>query len=73
VIASRMPKFEESKNISDELLVLPYNSSGIAGTAIRLFEDKDFRQYVINRTEAYRNLTSWETVAKQHIELYRRS
>lgn len=73
VIASRMPKFEESKNISDELLVLPHNSSGIARTAIRLFEDKDFRQYVINRTEAYRNLTSWETVAKQHIELYRRS
>jgi glycosyltransferase involved in cell wall biosynthesis len=73
VIASRMPKFEELKNISDELLVLPHNSSGIAETAIRLLEDKDFRQYVIDRTDDYRNLTSWETVARQHIELYRRS
>jgi glycosyltransferase involved in cell wall biosynthesis len=73
VIASRMPKFEELKNINDELLVLPYNSSGIAGTVIRLFEDKDFRQYVIDRTDDYRKLTSWETVARQHIELYRRS
>ena len=73
VIASRMPKFEELKNINDELLVLPYNSSGIAGTVIRLFEDKDFRQYVIDRTDDYRKLTSWETVASQHVELYRRS
>jgi glycosyltransferase involved in cell wall biosynthesis len=73
VIASRMPKFEELKNINDELLVLPYNSSGIAGTVIRLFEDRDFRQYVIDRTDDYRKLTSWETVARQHIKLYRRS
>ena len=73
VIASRMPKFEELKNINDELLVLPYNSSGIAGTVIRLFEDEDFRQYVIDRTDDYRKLTSWETVASQHVELYRRS
>jgi glycosyltransferase involved in cell wall biosynthesis len=72
VIASRTPKFEELKNISDELLVLPNDSSGIAGTAIRLFEDKDFRQYIIDRTGDYRELTSWETVARQHIELYSR-
>ena len=73
VIASRMPKFEELKNINDELLVLPYNSSGIAGTVIRIFEDKDFRQYVMDLTDDYRKLTSWETVASQHVELYRRS
>jgi len=73
VIASRMPKFEELKNINDELLVLPCTSSGIAGTVIRIFEDKDFRQYVIDRTDDYRKLTSWETVARQHVELYRRS
>ncbi|HEA69097.1 MAG TPA: glycosyltransferase [Desulfobacterales bacterium] len=73
VIASRIPKFEELKNINDELLILPYNSSGIAGTVIRLFEDKDFWQYVIDRTDDYRKLTSWETVARQHVELYRRS
>ena len=70
VIASRTPKFEELKNICDELLVLPYNSSGIAGIAIRLFEDSKFRQYVVSRTEEYRNYTSWQTIASQHLQLY---
>ena len=70
-IASRIPKFEELKNISDDLLVLPYNSSGIAGIAIRLFEDQEFRKYIINRTEEYRVLTSWQTVARQHLKLYK--
>ena len=70
VIASRIPKFEELRNICDELLVLPYNSSGIAGIAIRLFEDSEFRKYVVERTEEYINLTSWDTVARQHLQLY---
>lgn len=70
VIASRTPKFEELKNICDELLVLPYNSTGIAGIAIRLFEDSKFRQYVVSRTEEYRNYTSWQTIASQHLQLY---
>jgi len=71
IIASRMPKFEELKNICDELLVLPYNSSGIAGIAIRLFEDSEFRQHVVSRTEEYANLTSWKNVAGQHLQLYK--
>jgi len=71
IIASRIPKFEELKNICDELLVLPYNSSGIAGIVIRLFEDQEFWQYVVDRTEEYRRLTSWRAVASQHLELYR--
>jgi len=70
VIASRIPKFEELKNISDELLVLPNSPSGIARTAIRLFEDKDFKQYIMDRTSNYRVRTSWDAVARQHIELY---
>lgn len=70
IIASRTPKFEELKNICDELLVLPYNSSGIAGIAIRLFEDSKFRQYVVSRTEEYRNYTSWQAIASQHLQLY---
>lgn len=72
VIASRIPKFEELRNICDELLVLPYNSSGIAGITIRLFEDPKFRQYVINRTEEYRKLTSWRAIASQHLQLYKK-
>jgi len=73
VIASRIPKFEELRNICDELLVLPYNSSGIARVAIRLFEDPEFGEYVLKRTDEYRKLTSWEAVASQHLELYRRT
>jgi len=71
IIASRIPKFEELRNICDELLVLPYNSSGIAGIAVRLFEDPEFRQYVVDRTEGYRKLTSWRAVANRHLRLYK--
>lgn len=70
VVASRIPKFEELKNICDELLVLPYNSSGIAKIAIRLFKDREFWQYIIDRTDEYRKLTSWRAVAGQHLQLY---
>ena len=72
IIASRIPKFEELKNICDELLVLPYNSSEIAKIAIRLFKDQQFRQYVTDRTAEYRNLTTWQAVANQHLQLYKR-
>ena len=72
IIASRIPKFEELKNISDELLILPYNSSGIARIAVRLFQDTDFNNYVLKQTEEYRNKTSWPSVAKMHLELYKK-
>jgi len=70
VIASRIPKFEELGEICDELLVLPFNSSGIVKIALRLFQDAEFYKYVIDRTEEYRNLTSWRAVAGQHLQLY---
>ena len=70
IIASRIPKFEELKNICDELLILPYNSSGIAKIALRLFEDSEFKSYVLDRTEQFRQRTSWQAVAKEHLELY---
>lgn len=72
IIASRIPKFEELKEICDELLVLPYNSSGIARIALRLFEDPQFKRYVLDRTEQFRKRTSWQTVARKHLELYER-
>ena len=71
IIASRIPKFEELKNISDELLILPYNSSGIARIAIRLFQDSVFREYVLSKTEEYRNKTSWISIAQKHLALYK--
>jgi glycosyltransferase involved in cell wall biosynthesis len=72
VIASRIPKFEELKDVCDELLVLPYNSSGIAKIALRLFEDTEFKRYVLDRTELFRKGTSWQAVARKHLELYER-
>ncbi len=71
VIASRIPKFEELKEVCDELLVLPYNASGIAKIALRLFEDQEFNQYVLDRTEKFRRKTSWCAVARKHLELYK--
>ena len=70
VIAYRVPKFEVVKNISDELLILPGNVSGIAKTAIRLFTDKEFEQYVLERTEQYRRATSWPITVRKHLRLY---
>ena len=71
VIASRIPKFEELKEVCDELLVLPYNASGIAKTALRLFQDQEFNQYVLDRIEKFRRRTSWCAVARKHLELYK--
>jgi len=70
VIAYRVPKFEVVKNISDELLILPGNVSGIAKTAIRLFKDKEFEQYILERTEQYRRATSWPVTVRRHLRLY---
>ena len=71
VIASRIPKFEELKEVCDELLVLPYSASGIAKMVLRLFEDQEFNQYVLDRTEKFRRKTSWSVIARKHLELYK--
>jgi glycosyltransferase involved in cell wall biosynthesis len=70
VIAYRIPKFELVKKISDELLVLPDNVSGIAKTAIRLFKDTEFERYILNRTERYRRANSWSAIVGKHLDLY---
>lgn len=70
VIASRIPKFADLGEVSDELLVLPHNSSGIAEVALRLFKDPEFEKYVLERMETYRKRTSWLATAKKHLELY---
>ena len=71
VIATRIPKFEELGNVCDELLVLPYNSSEIARLAIRLFKDEEFSCYVMNKIKILKDKTSWEIVAKMHLELFK--
>lgn len=71
VIASRIPKFEELRDVCDELLVLPYNSSEIAKIVIRLFKDEEFKRYVLSKIRILKDKTSWEVVAKMHLELYK--
>ncbi len=71
VIATRIPKFEELGDVCDELLVLPYNSSEIARLAIRLFKDEEFSCYVMNKIKILKDKTSWEIVAKMHLELFK--
>lgn len=70
VIASKIPKFDELKEVSEKLLVSTYNSSEIARIILRAFEDQDFNKYVLDRTEVFRRKTSWQAVAKKHLELY---
>jgi glycosyltransferase involved in cell wall biosynthesis len=70
VIVFRMPKFEVVKNISDELLFLPGDVSGVARTAIRLFKDKEFARYILEGTEQYRRMTSWPVTVRKHLRLY---
>jgi glycosyltransferase involved in cell wall biosynthesis len=70
VIAFRVPKFEVVKHISDELLILPGDVSGVARTAIRLFKDKEFARYILEGTEQYRRMTSWQVTVRKHLRLY---
>lgn len=70
VIVFRVPKFEVVKNISDELLFLPGDVSGVARTAIRLFKDKEFARYILEGTEQYRRMTSWTVTVRKHLRLY---
>jgi glycosyltransferase involved in cell wall biosynthesis len=71
VVASRIPKFEELKNICDELLVLPYNSLGLAKIITRLIKDREFLKYILSQTETYCQETSWEVTAKKHLQIYK--
>jgi glycosyltransferase involved in cell wall biosynthesis len=70
VIAFRVPKFGVVKNVSDELLMLPGNISGIAQTTIRIFSDKEFERYILERTDHYRRVTSWPVTVRKHLRLY---
>ncbi len=71
IIAARIPKFEELSEISDELLILPYNVEGLANVALRILTDKEFYNYITERTKRYRELTSWKNTAKKHLEVYK--
>jgi glycosyltransferase involved in cell wall biosynthesis len=70
VVASRIPKFEELRNICDELLILPHSPQRLAKVVTRLFKDRAFAQHVLKRIYEYRKETSWEAIARKHLTLY---
>ncbi len=70
VIASRIPKFEELQQVSDELIFPSHNPEMVSKIISRIFNDPEFKNYVVNRMDFYRKLTSWENIAHQHIKIY---
>jgi len=70
VVASKIPKFDELKEVCEGLLVSPYNSSLIAKMILRVFEDQEFNRYLLDRIEEFRRKTSWQVVAREHLKLY---
>jgi glycosyltransferase involved in cell wall biosynthesis len=70
-IASRIPKFSEVGEISDELLVNPRSSRAIARLLNRVLGDADFAAHVRRRSAQFAEATSWERVAMRHAVLYR--
>jgi len=72
VIASKISKFDELKEVCKDLLVSPYHSADIAKIALRVFEEKDFHQYVLEKTEKFRMSTAWQVIARKHLKLYLR-
>jgi glycosyltransferase involved in cell wall biosynthesis len=72
VIASRIPKFAEVSEISDELLVNPRSPEQVARVLGRLLSDTDFRYHIQRRGEAFARRTSWDCAAARHLTVYRK-
>jgi glycosyltransferase involved in cell wall biosynthesis len=70
-VASRIPKYEVAREISDEITFPPRDSEMLGKLIIRLLTDERFRQYVMARVRKYARRTSWAKVSKKHAELYR--
>jgi glycosyltransferase involved in cell wall biosynthesis len=70
-IASRIPKFVEVGEISDELLVNPRSPRSMAQLLSRILTDDAFRVDIGERAAKFAESTSWERVAMRHLSLYR--
>jgi glycosyltransferase involved in cell wall biosynthesis len=70
VLASRIPKFDEVRAISDELLVNPESPSEMARLLRRLIADDAFRASIQWRVLAFARSTSWQDVGARHLQLY---
>ena len=71
MVASRIAKFDELHEISEELLCLTPET--MAKTVLRLCNDPKFRNYIQSKIEKFAQKTSWKNVCKQHVEdVYKR-
>jgi len=71
VVVSKIPKFEEvPREISNELVFNPKDSSNLATILIKLLVDNNFREIIIDKVKSYALTTSWDLIAKTHIQLY---
>jgi len=70
-VVSRIPKFTEVGEISDEILVNPRSPRAIARLLDRVLHDADFASHVRRRSAQFVEATSWERIALRHAVLYR--
>jgi len=72
IVVSNIPKFEEvPKEISKKLVFNPNDSSKLAKILIKLFVDNNFRESITDKIKGYALMTSWDVIAKTHIQLYK--
>jgi len=72
IVVSKITKFEEvPREISQELVFNPNDSSSLAKILITLLVDNDFREIIIDKVKSYALSTSWDLIAKIHIQLYK--
>lgn len=72
IVVSKIPKFEEvPREISNELVFDPNDSSSLAKILIKLLVDNDFREIIVGNIKRYALATSWDLIAKTHIQLYK--
>ena len=71
MVVSKIQKFEEvPREISQELVFNPNDSSSLAKILITLLVDNNFREIIIGNVKRYALATSWDLIAKAHIRFY---
>jgi len=71
LLCSDIPKFEDVKEyISPKLMLPPHNPVKWADATINLLTDSAFRNDILSAQKAYKELTSWPSVAKSHLKVY---
>jgi len=72
IVVSKIPKFEEvPREISKELVFNPNDSSKLAKISIKLLVNNNFREIIIDKVKSYALTTSWDLIAKTHMQLYK--